>query len=145
MLEVEMYEPFRNWLIDTSDMFMQEPLIPAIACFDFIAFNSGLLIAYELKLSNAKRVIQQANMALLWCDHSYAVLPENTIHLGLKYKHLLCESVGLLSLNMEFDKVELVIEPKPKRSHITVKRLRQSMIDWMVRDWIFRHTSKGVT
>ena len=139
MLEVEMYKPFGKWLIDNSDMFMQEPLIPATACFDFIAFNSGLLIAYELKLSNAKAVIQQANMALLWCDHSYAVLPENKIHLGLKYKHLLCESVGLLSLNMEFDKVKPVIEPKLKRSHITVKRLRQSMINWMIRDWIFRH------
>lgn len=51
MLEVEMYEPFENWLMNNSDMFMQEPLIPAIACFDFIAFNSGLLIAYELKLN----------------------------------------------------------------------------------------------
>lgn len=84
-------------------------------------------------------MIQQANMTLLWCDHSYAVITESKIHLGLKYKHLLRESVGLLSLNMESNEVKLIIEPKSKQSHITVKELRQTMIDWMVRDWISRH------
>jgi hypothetical protein len=142
MLEADMYPLFELWLEHHSDMFMQEPLIPHNACFDFIAFKDGLLTVYELKLRNAKKVIQQANTSLLWCDHSYAVLPEEKIHLGMKYKHLMLDNVGLISMRWqpwERAHVTVVIEPKSKKSHMTLPRLRQYMIEWMVKDWIYRH------
>ena len=140
MLEAEMYPLFENWLSKNSDIFMQEPLIPATACFDFIAFENGHLIVYELKVSNIKKVIQQANSAILWCDYSYAVLPEDKVHLGVKYRDMLRETTGLMSLNMKDGTVKTIIEPESKKSHITHRVLRSQMIDWMIRDWIYRHS-----
>ncbi len=139
MLEREMYPIFARWLYDNSDMFMHEPLIPATCCFDFIALKDKHVVVYELKLANAKEVILQANSAILWCDHSYAVLPKNKIHLGIKHKDRMAKYVGLMSLDMTTGIVETVIEPEIKRSHIGATSLRQGMIDWMLKRTIDMH------
>lgn len=139
MLECEMYPLFINWLESNTDIWMHEPLIPATCCFDFIAVQGKHVIVYELKVSNAKQVIYQANKALLWCDHSYAVLPEDKIHLGIKYCDMLREYTGLMSLNMTDFTVKTIIEPESKNCHITARQLRSHMIQWILRDYVNRH------
>ena len=141
LLEAEMYPLFSSWLEKNSDAWMQEPLIPATAAFDFIALRDGHVVVYELKVSNAKQVIYQANMSCLWSDHAYAVLPADKIHLGLKYKDMLHYSTGLMSLDMATGVVRVVIEPESKQSHQTHCGLRQDMIDWIIRDYVNTHLS----
>jgi hypothetical protein len=128
MLEKDMYPLFAKWLDDNTDLYTQELLIPASACFDFIAIKGSHVIVYELKLRDAKKVIQQANIAHLWCDHSYVVMPKDKVHLAMKRQHRLQPCSGIMSLDMTDESVEVLLPPRHIASHVTFGGLRKAMM-----------------
>jgi hypothetical protein len=134
-----MYPLFAEWLEENVDFYTEQLLIPATACFDFIAIKGEHVIVYELKLRDAKKVIRQANVAHLWSDHSWVVMPKKTVHLAMQRRHHLKPCSGIMSLDMRDGTVQIELHPTKTASHVTVYGLRKAMQNRIIKDIINKH------
>jgi len=131
LLEKDLYEPVRQWLMDRG----YNPKAEVMGC-DILALKDELALAVELKVTLNLEVILQAVDRQRFADMVYIAVPKKGRLLYTKrwrmITHLLKRlEIGLLLVSEKGKNVEEALEPVPfdrERSRQAYKRKRKSAV-----------------